>query len=192
MNSEDAPSENTRAVMVFFNPAEVPGLLRKGEPALVRPDSMTLMEDVTEFLRVWFVESGRRSSERTWANAAQALATWIDFLDAIGIDDWKDASRDDLLEYRESYLAAISPKTGQPYARGTVAGRMSTICALYAFAGRRGWYRGDILDEQSPPRRVTSPLDRDALAHTRNTYLHSVEIFGQREGINFRAALGLD
>lgn len=44
---------------------------------------------------------------------------------------------------------------------------MATICALYAFAGRRGWYHGDILDEQTSPSVVRRPLNSDPLAHTR-------------------------
>lgn len=146
MNNSNLDFGSQRGVLAFFATSAGDGV-RVGEPAIFRTPEMSLMEDVTEFLRVWYVESGRRSSQLTWANAARALVSWIQFLDEIEIDDWKDASRDDLLEYRETYLSGISPQTGHTYATGTVAGRMATICALYAFAGRRGWYRGDIFDD---------------------------------------------
>lgn len=153
-------------IRVFLNGTNVPGLL-EGEPALFALPSMKLLEEPTFFLKERYVRSGRRSSPRTWSSAAYALSSWLDFLNEINVSNWREASRDDLIGYRESYMSAISPKTGAAYATGTVALRMSVICAFYDFAFRRDWYVGDIAQESPQGSARNIPIDMDALEHIR-------------------------
>jgi integrase len=169
MNNSRNPGslKQTQRIGVFINNAES-GTLKRGRPALfIQPDAH-LFEAPTSFLRSEYVESGMRASPSTWAAAAYALASWFDFLCAIGIGDWRAAARDDLIMYRDSYAMAISPKTGRVYASITISNRMSVILEFHRYAGARGWYGGDILAEIKIEQVAnTLPIDGDMLAHIR-------------------------
>ncbi|MFC5354803.1 tyrosine-type recombinase/integrase [Azospirillum himalayense] len=157
-------------VFVFINHTETSGL-KKREPALFFTPSMRLFASPTTFLRERYTQSGRSPSPNTWANIAYALAGWFNFLFEIDVDDWRRASRDDLIAYRDVYSQAVSPKTGHPYATGTIAGRMAAILGFYKFAGQRCWYDGDILGEPES-RQPTGGvgLATPASADTRNVH----------------------
>ena len=131
-------------VIAFFNQTKIFSL-KIGEPAFFFTPSMRLFAEPTTFLRERYTESGRRPSPNTWANITHALTGWFNFLSEFGVKDWRHASYDDLVAYRDAYSQAISPKTGSAYAKGTIAGRMSAILSFYKFASDRKWYHGDMI-----------------------------------------------
>lgn len=94
-----------------------------------------------------------RRSSKTWAQAAQSLLTWLDFLDAVKID-WKYAARDDLVAYRDAYLGAVSLHTGKEYSANTVGVRMTYIIDFIRFAVENAWIDSDFqIGSIAPPRR---------------------------------------
>lgn len=167
MHATDTATVAPSPVYVFINDTKTSGL-KIHEPALFLRDSWRLFEEATEFLREHYVKTGGRSSPDTWATAAYSLASWFDYLAAVGVTDWRLASKDDVTAYRESYEEAISPKTGMAYAGGTIGNRISTISAFYKYAGEVRWYEGDILAEISEDAPESRDLDSDELAHTRH------------------------
>lgn len=85
----------------------------------------------------------RSTSPNTWAQAARSVASWLDFLEECEIE-WRLASRDDLIAYRNGYLAAISPRTGRQYSKQTVRTRMVYIADFMEYALSNGWLKDDI------------------------------------------------
>ena len=114
------------------------------------------------------MESGTRTSPNTWAAAAYSLQSWFEFLAAWGGVAWQNASRDELIAYRDGYATAISPKTGSIYSSATIGNRMMVILAFHKYAGQRGWYAGDLLVEAAADG-VTQrlPIDGITLVHAR-------------------------
>ena len=154
-------------VRVALNDTAVAGL-KPGEPALFIEPARKLFEEPSSFLRNHYVESGTRTSPNTWAAAGYALQSWFEFLFAWGVTDWRDASRDDLIAYRDGYATSISPKTGALYSSGTIGNRMMVVLAYYKYAGRRGWYTGDLLVDVAANQVAQQlPLDEIPLAHAR-------------------------
>jgi hypothetical protein len=84
-----------------------------------------------------------RPSTKTWAQAAQSLLTWLDFLEEVEVD-WRYASRADLVAYRDAYLSAISPQTGKEYSPNTIAVRMTYIIDFIRFAVEHEWIDSDL------------------------------------------------
>ncbi len=107
------------------------------------------------------------ASPRTWENKAQALITWLDWCEAIDLD-WRDASRDDLVAYRDAYSSHISPHTGREYSSGTIATRLSAIIDFMQWSAAKGWMTDPSLSEDiCVSKQGRAPVARDALAHTR-------------------------
>lgn len=106
-------------------------------------------------------------SPRTWENNARALITWLEWCEAVDLD-WRDASRDDVVAYRDAYSNSISPHTGRPYEAGTIANRLTAILDFLLFAATRGWMTEPSLsDTLRVSRSGLAPIKRDPLAHTR-------------------------
>ena len=134
---------------------------------LYSPAKATLFEEPTQFLHEHFVSNAGAPSTHTWIAAAQALKTWFQWLQATN-KEWTEANRQDRLDYRDGYLAGISPRTGRHYEPATIAARMRVIRQFYEFATQKLWYAGDLawgsLEEVPVENR---PIDQDALAHIR-------------------------
>lgn len=133
-------------VLAFIDEA-LPGL-KKGQPALFleTTSQAVLLEAPTAFLSSQYVANGKTPSPRTWAGAAQALKTWLQYLQANG-KHWRDAMRDDRIGYRDAYSIGISPRTQEKYENGTIAGRMSVIQHYHKWGRKNGEYYGDIAEE---------------------------------------------
>lgn len=140
MNSTDQASD----VIVFFVRRNEGGRLPVGTPVLFSRKSGRILEAPTQFLRDCFVRSGKARSRATWRAAAYAIATWWDYLSYRNLD-WQDASREDLISFRDFYQSNISPKTGDGYSAGTIAYRMSIVGSFYVHQGEKGSYVGSIL-----------------------------------------------
>lgn len=139
-------------------------LLKAGHPAIWRNGQ--LCEEACRWMNEEIVAT--RESPKTWAQAAQSLVTWLDYLEAADVD-WRHATKADLVAYRDAYLGAISPRTGQEYSANTISVRMTYIIDFITFAVEQGWIDSDLSiggnSATSLSRRV--PLDQDALAHIR-------------------------
>jgi len=121
--------------------------LRPSQPSLFWQDNCSVFEEGTSFLNDQYCMSGARSSPRTWKNAAHALGFWINWCQASGID-WKLASRDDLISFRDSLKSAISPHTQNPYSSATIAVRVEVVIAFCDYGRRKRFYFGDILGDR--------------------------------------------
>jgi len=146
---------------VFLAPDSIEGMAA-GHPSIWRNNE--LYEQASEWLSFQVVPYSR--SPNTWAQAARALVTWLEFCEAAEID-WRYASRDDLVSYRDSYLNAISPLTERQYSSNTVRTRMSYILSFIEYAAEKGWYDSDIVGLPISTGSRTRGLDSDALAQTR-------------------------
>lgn len=156
-------------IVLFINEGESQDL-KVGQPSffIETESEATVFQEATHFLNEAFVVSGSAPSRHTWAAAAQSLKTWFQYLQVIE-KDWRDASRQDRLNYRDAYLTAVSPRTGENYSRSTIANRLSVIRSFYVHARMMAWYQGDIgwigeIVEETDGR----PIDQDALVHTRS------------------------
>ncbi|WP_324750101.1 site-specific integrase [Sphingomonas sp. LY54] len=134
------PSER---IQVFKTKLSTDGC-RALEPGLFFTPSMTLLQAPTSFIRERYVENGESPSPETWEAAAYALQSWFEFLPQIGIRDWTTASRSDLIQYRDAYQVAISPKTGAAYAPITIRNRVAVILHFYQHNSKK--YSGDLLE----------------------------------------------
>ena len=106
----------------------------EGYPSIWRNNR--LHEEACEWLNEKLTP--RTQSRHTWAQAARAVASWLDYLEAINVD-WRFSSRDDLISYRDAYLSSISPATMHRYSENTVRVRMTYIIEFLDFAKYRGW-----------------------------------------------------
>lgn len=134
---------------------------RPGSPAIwVDGD---VHEEANNWLN-WDIMGGS-SSPDTWKQAAHSLKFWLDWCRIMEVD-WRVASRDCLIEWRDAQINSISPKTGEPYSPNTVRVRMSYVFQFLDFASAQGQYQGSI-----PVGRANRPshrvIDEDPLAHTR-------------------------
>jgi len=138
-------------------------LQKEGHPAIWKDGK--LLDEACRWLNEEIVPT--RESPKTWTQAAQSLLTWLDFLEAADID-WRHATKDDLTAYRDAYLGAVSPQTGQEYSPNTVRTRMVYIVNFINFAVEQDWIDSDLRagSRVLPPRRHR-PIDSDALAHIR-------------------------
>lgn len=156
-------------IVIFKNTIDVAGL-KQGQPSLfiLSETKATLFEEPTLFLAEQYVQSGKSPSVHTWAAACDALKSWFEFLQATG-RPWLEATRQDRRDYRDAYLEAISPRTGQRYDPATPRGRMIVIREFYRFAWKKGWYNGDLATTTvNETQDANVPIDKDALAHTRS------------------------
>lgn len=139
------------------------GSLASGHPSIW--DRNCLHEATCRWLNEEVVPNSQ--SPRTWENNARALITWLEWCQAIDVD-WRDASRDDLIAYRDAYLQSISPHTGREYTVGTVATRMSSIIGFVRWAASKGWMTDQSLsDDVRVSKSGKVSVDSDSLAHTR-------------------------
>lgn len=138
--------------------------LKAGHPAIWRDGE--LFEEGCRWLNEEIVPI--RSSAKTWAQAAQSLLTWLDFLEAVQVD-WRHAGKDELVAYRDAYLGSISPQTGREYSGNTVSVRMTYLIDFIRFAVEQGWIDSDFRSGKitQPRPKVDTPTDQDALAHIR-------------------------
>ena len=139
-------------------------ILKAGHPAIWRDEQ--LCEEACRWLNEEIVAT--RESPKTWAQAAQSLVTWLDFLAAADVD-WRHATKADLVAYRDAYAGAISPHTGQEYSANTISVRMTYIIDFITFAVEQGWIDSDLRKGEAgrPTLSRRVPLDQDALAHMR-------------------------
>jgi hypothetical protein len=148
------------------------GALKAGHPSVWKNDQ--LFEEAC----IWLSEEivPLRHSRNTWAQAAQSILTWFDFLEAAGID-WKHAAKADLIAYRDAYLSSISPQTGREYSANTIAVRMTYIIDFIRFGVKQSWIESDFcsgpIKPQSRFQRI--PIDQDPLAHIRKNSPRSAE-----------------
>ena len=154
-------------VFVFVNRTSIEGVA-PGQPALFWMPSMRVSETPTLFIDEQYVRSGGTPSTNTWKAVAYALASWLEFLVAVEIVDWRDASLDDLESYRDAFLGSVSPRTHQCFSSSTVRQRMTFVINFYRYASARGLYCGTIVSDPEVRERTRISLDRDALAHIRS------------------------
>ena len=109
-------------------------LQRDGHPAIWKDG--TLHEEACLWLNKEIVPE--RDSKNTWSAAAQALVTWLDFLEEGG-KCWRSATKDDIVAYRTAFQSMISPYTGKELAAGTIRLRMTYIIDFIRFAVVHGW-----------------------------------------------------
>ncbi|MBY0444624.1 MAG: site-specific integrase, partial [Burkholderiales bacterium] len=155
----------TDQVVFFESHVQIDGL-KLHQPALfIRTASaITLFEEPTYFIHANYVQNGRTPSKHTWFAAGYALKSWFEFLQAIN-RGWRNAQRQDRIDYRDTYACAISPRTGQAYDAGTIRNRMTIIREFYQFAFLQGWYSGDIASGEFDIELQFSSATSDPLAH---------------------------
>lgn len=136
--------------------------LKAGHPAVWRDGK--LFEEACSWLNEEIVAV--RRSQKTWAQAANSLLTWLDFLEVTEID-WRHAATKDLVAYRDAYLVAISPKTGKGYSDNTVSVRMTYIIDFINYAVRNGWIDSDLRGSPitRPIQSSRTPFDQDDFAY---------------------------
>ncbi|KWT73015.1 tyrosine-type recombinase/integrase [Comamonas testosteroni] len=136
---------NTSDVEIFFVRGDSSGI-RVGAPVFFSHGSGSVIPEPTHYLRERFVESGRSSAATTWRGTAYRLAAWWDYLAAREIS-WDQATRQDLVKFRDFFIQNKNPATGGSYASGTIGHYVSTVIDFYRYFYRKGLYFGSIFDE---------------------------------------------
>lgn len=154
------------------------GGLAQGQPIffLRTERRVILLQAPTAFLNDKYVRNVKRTpSAHTWAAAAQAMKSWLTFLQALpkfkscGDDPnlWQRATREDRKFYRECYQN-YSNNAGDEFSLQTIVNRMTVIMNFYVWATNRGAYVGDMLTALSSTDSWQPAIDEDPLAHTRS------------------------
>lgn len=81
---------------------------------------------------------GATSSPNTWRAYAYHLLDWFRFLEAANLE-WDKVRERHLAEYRNVLYTKPSDHTGRQLTRGTVNGRLGSICLFYQFAVNQGY-----------------------------------------------------
>lgn len=98
--------------------------------------SMRLHEEGTR----WLAARAARHVESKQRNDAYSIAYWLSY--CLGADlDFREASVDDLLDYKSALGNLISLQTHRALSEGTIRLRLSTAIDFYTSGRRDGWYR---------------------------------------------------
>ena len=171
------------------------GGLKVGQPSLFWEPEQQLFEEATAFLNDEYCQSGSRSSPRTWKNVASALTFWFNWCLEANVD-WRAASQDDLIDFRDGLSTAISPMTGDAYSSGTIIAYMQPVIAFYDYARRHKAYFGDIcsadgLKSKSALEESLGTLsDASRLVPSRRAKKNAIRPFQTGELRKFLAVLG--
>lgn len=171
------------------------GGLKKGQPSLFWEPEQLVFEEGTSFLNDEYCQSGSRTSPRTWKNVASALAFWFNWCLEAGVD-WRIASQDDLIDFRDGLSTAISPVTGSTYSSGTIVAYMQPILAFYDYVRKHNSYFGDICSADALRSRAFSNASFDTLTDasrlipSRRAKKNSIRPFQAGDLRRFLAALG--
>ena len=163
MPRNSVPLETSSDEVIVHKVVSLGDGLKAGQYALVRSPSMRLFEVPTAYLHQLAQVSPSRAS---WRNNAYALAYWLNYCTAAGVD-WRYASVDDLIAFKNAMEVSVSAQTGQVLSAGTIAQRMTAVIQYYADGETAGWYAGNISDEAGRTQQRHIPIDADPLAHTR-------------------------
>ena len=136
--------------------------LPKGFFYLVDAETEQIIEPVLYFLSHQFLFRKGKWCPNTVEAVAYDLADWWSFLEYVS-KSWLDACLYDLVQYRNSMLEAVSPRTHRPYSTSTINRRLTYITQLYSWASKRCGYIGDISLEASP--KASRSIDSQMLAH---------------------------
>lgn len=172
------------------------GGLKAGQPSLFWDAEQRLFEEGTAFLNDEYCQTGFRSSPRTWKNVASALAFWFNWCFESNVD-WRTASQDDLIDFKDGLSTAISPVTGDAYSSGTIVAYMQPVIAFYDYSRRHNTYFGDICSadalksmrssEESPD---DVPSDASRLVPSRRAKKTAIRPFQTGDLRKFLAVLG--
>lgn len=169
--------------------------LKEGQPSLFWETEQRLFEEGTAFLNDEYCQSGSRSSPRTWKNVASALAFWFNWCLEANVD-WRTASQDDLIDFRDGLSTAISPVTGNEYSSGTIVAYMQPVIAFYDYARKRNAYFGDICGADALKSRSESDdlldvaSDASRLVPSRRAKKNAIRPFKTDDLRKFLASLG--
>lgn len=130
--------------------AKLSSVLKKGQPCFYWEDGR-LFEEPTAFLSDEYCQTGSRSSPRTWATVRSELLVWLNWCCETGLD-WRRASRDHLIDFREVLEFAVSPVTHQTYGDSSTASKLETVIRFYRYAKKRGWCFTDLIGSNSRER----------------------------------------
>jgi len=137
--------------------------LPKGFPFLIDDDTHEVVEPALLFLVDTYLTKTGFWNHNTAKRAAYDLLDWWRFLDHHG-RPWDLADGVDLDAYRDSMIGQISPRTFEAYKTETIRARRTSVRRFYAWAQKRGWYKGALI-ETPEVREVYLSADTDALAH---------------------------
>lgn len=120
--------------------------LSEGGAYIYRIDTQTIVREVALFLYdEYHLKLG---SVLTQVNVSNSIWQWLEFNAAAGLD-WKEADIQLLLDYRDLMMTTLSPRTGRPYASGTVSARMISVIMLYRYLQSSKILLSDIAGIQS-------------------------------------------
>ncbi|MEO9216362.1 MAG: site-specific integrase [Rhodanobacter sp.] len=137
--------------------------LKTGQTSLFWEAEQRLFEEATAFLNDEYCRSGHRSSPRTWKNVAHALAFWFNWCAEADVD-WRTASQDDLIDFRDGLSTAISTVTGDAYGSGTIVAYMQPVIAFYDHARKHKAYFGDLCSGNALKSKSASEAPLDMLS----------------------------
>lgn len=92
---------------------------------------------------------------------------------------WDEVTSDDLANYRDGLLAAISVRQKKAYDPKTIARRIRAVGAFYEWAIRNGYFLGEPVSPKSLKPLVRA-IDDDALAHAGSRPYQEIDILAPR------------
>ncbi|WP_080671068.1 tyrosine-type recombinase/integrase [Pseudomonas putida] len=108
--------------------------------------TQAIVVEVAEFLHDEY--SLRLRSRFTQNNVVNSIWQWLEFVSACS-QEWKEADKYLLLDFRDVMLRSVSPRTGRKYCSGTVSNIMSAVLTLYSYLKGRCLVISDIPEIRS-------------------------------------------
>lgn len=125
------------AQLLFTTDAFAPhGLARPGVPLLLDGE-MRLIEPACAWLLHVALVRGRTRSPETWRTYGEVLYDWWQTLGANGWG-WNEVGLAEVAAYRDRMLSGPSDRTGRPFARSTINGRIRTLALFYRWCVNAG------------------------------------------------------
>ena len=145
--------------------------LPSGYSFVVDDESSTPVEPILIWLVHAYPPKTRKLRRSTVEAAAYDLCDWWRYLEVRKLV-WNEVDSEDLVQYRDSLLSAVSPRTRQAYDEKTIGRRLYSIGSFYDWALQRKLFLGEGLN---PPKisKVIRSIDSDALIHTRGKGLQT-------------------
>ncbi|PGH59445.1 hypothetical protein CRT60_00490 [Azospirillum palustre] len=133
-----------------------------GFPFLVDRHAGKVIKPVLLFLVDQYLTAGRQFVPNTATAVANDLKDYLATLDEQGVA-WNEATKEDVVRYRDDMAFAVSRKTHERYSVSTVRRRLASVLAFYAWAAKSRLIDTPILD--GTLKRIPVPIEQNAMAH---------------------------
>ncbi|UJM89035.1 tyrosine-type recombinase/integrase [Rhodanobacter denitrificans] len=173
-------------VAVSQGPPERPDLVRDSLPEgysyVVDDELSTPIEPILLWLCSTYPPKRGMWRPSTVEAAAYDLCDWWRFLTHTKTE-WDQVSSDDLSNYRDGLLAAVSFRQKKAYDPKTIGRRVKAVGAFYSWAINNGYFLGEPVSPKKL-KAICRPIDENALAHAGAMAYREIDTLAPRRNID--------